>query len=454
VVELTFIVAVANITIGFLLAVYLGYGPPGFAEALGTLRNYRPRFRFSIPKFSFKRKAPEPVLPVEPIVDESALEGLDLLFDVGTLGSLDIEPCDEPFDDDAAELLNPSTKELWDINEKYVEASVLRLNIAMYKSGVRATEIDTRLRACRGQNDRETVCDCLRLLREDCVSYLADQSAAAKKFRDRVGELGELGSLGDEIEMGNFEQAAQVETTLNNLEYMDFDANPEDGNYRLLEEIKNLGGVRHNLRDKQEAAFLAIARCENRIDKIEKQLLIDPVTKLLNRIGLESELHSWWKMGRQKTKSMSAMLFDVDRFGALNEKFGPAIAERIFYQVGQILKTEIGESDLLGRFGGQRFLVVAVGIGPRAALTSIERMRQTIEKTTFIHEEEKIKVTLSGAITEVKPDDAYINVLERLEKTIKLVKEAGPNHTFQFEKGNATPIASPNFGVDAVEIPI
>jgi PleD family two-component response regulator len=109
---------------------------------------------------------------------------------------------------------------------------------------------------------------------------------------------------------------------------------------------------------------------------------------------------------------------------------------------------------LLGRFGGQRFLVVAVGIGPRAALTSIERMRQTIEKTTFIHEEEKIKVTLSGAITEVKPDDAYINVLERLEKTIKLVKEAGPNHTFQFEKGNATPIASPNFGVDAVEIPI
>jgi hypothetical protein len=45
-------------------------------------------------------------------------------------------------------------------------------------------------------------------------------------------------------------------------------------------------------------------------------------------------------------------------------------------------------------------------------------------------------------------------MLERLEKTIKLVKEAGPNHTFQFDKGNALPVASPNFGVEAVEIPI
>jgi diguanylate cyclase (GGDEF)-like protein len=433
--------------------VYLGYGPPGFAEALGTLRNYRPQIHFSLSLFR-KRETPEPILPPEPVVDESALVGLEGLFDVGAPGGLDIEPCDEPYDDDAAELMNPSTKELWDINEKYVEASVLRLNIAMYKSGVRATEIDSRLRACKGQNDRETIKDCLRLLREDCVTYLAEQSTAAKKFRDRVGELGELSSLGDEIEMGNFEQAAQVETTLNNLEYMDFDANPEDGNYRLLEEIKNLGIVRHSLRDKQEAAFLAIARCEKRMEKIEKQLLIDPVTKLFNRIGLESELYSWWMMGWQKTKPMSAMLFDMDRFGALNEKYGPSIAERIFYQVGQVLKSEIGESDLLGRFAGQRFLVVTLGVGPRAALTSIERIRQTIEKTTFVHETEKIKVTLGGAITEVKPDEAYVDMLERLEKTIKLVKEAGPNHTFQFDKGNALPVASPNFGVEAVEIPI
>jgi hypothetical protein len=119
---------------------------------------------------------------------------------------------------------------------------------------------------------------------------LAEQSEAAEKFRARIGELGELASLGEEIEMTNLEQSAQVETTINNLEYMDFRSDPEAANQRLLEEIKNLRTARHKLRDNQEVAFLSIARYEKRIDKIEKQLFIDPLTKLRNRIGLEEAL--------------------------------------------------------------------------------------------------------------------------------------------------------------------
>ena len=65
------------------------------------------------------------------------------MLDAGDADELSIEPFDEPYDDDAAELMNPSMPEQWDLNEKYVETSILRLNIAMIKSGVRATEIDT-----------------------------------------------------------------------------------------------------------------------------------------------------------------------------------------------------------------------------------------------------------------------------------------------------------------------
>ncbi len=290
-VELTFIIALLNISLGFALAAYLGYGPAGIADGWGMVRRYRPDFHFLL---YFMRwlptwRQPAPI-STESLAELLILDGLEELFDAGAADELGIEPYDEPYDNDAAELMNPSVPELWDLNEKYVETSVLRLNIAMIKSGVRAAEIDCRLCACRGHSDRETIETCLRLLREDCVSYLAEQSAAAQKFRDRLGELGGLSSLGEEIEMGNFEQAAQVETTLNNLEYMDFGADPEEGNRRLLEEIKNLGTARHRLHDKQEEAFLAIARQENRIDKIEKQLFIDPLTKLPNRIGLESEL--------------------------------------------------------------------------------------------------------------------------------------------------------------------
>jgi diguanylate cyclase (GGDEF)-like protein len=449
-VELTFIIAVVNIGLGFALASYLGYGPPGFAEALASLGRYRPRFLLrGLPRRHFNSPSssalPESMIP----------SGLEELFDAGDAGEFDLEPCDEPYDADAAELMNPTTPEAWDLNEKYVETSILRLNIAMIKSGVRAAEIDCRLRACRGKSDHETIETCMRLLREDCVSYLAEQSEAARKFRERIGELGELSSLGEQIEMGNLEQSAQVETTLNNLEYMDFSADPEEGNRRLIEEIKNLGTVRHHLRDQQEAAFLAIARCENRIEKIEKQLFADPLTKLPNRIGLETELHAWWKQGRHKTRAMSAVLLDMDKFNVVNENYGPLLGDRIIYQLGQIMKSAIGEADLLGRFSGHQFLAVLLDVGPRAALKTVERIRQIIEKTTFLHEAEKIKITVGGAITEIKPDDEdFMAVLDRLEKTMKTVKESGPNRTFLNDGPGAEPVESPNFGAEANEIVI
>jgi diguanylate cyclase (GGDEF)-like protein len=443
-----------NIALGFILACYLGYGPPVFAAAVGSLQRFQPRFHFS-----FLRRGPkEPEISLEEL---AALklpplpEGLEELFDSDEVAELNIEPFDEPYDDDAGELMNPSVPELWDLNEKYVEASILQLNIAMMKSSARTTDIDCQLRECRGHSDRETIETCLRLLREDCVSYLAEQSEAAGKFRDRLGELGqELSILCEEIEMGNFEQAAQVETTLNNLEYMDFGADPEEGNRRLLEEIKNLGGARYRLRDKQEAAFLAIARCENRIDKIEKQLFTDPLTKLPNRIGLEVALHEWWKQRRHKTKSISAVLFDVDRFSLFNENHGPLLGDKVLYQIGQILKAGFGETDLFGRFAGQRFLAVLLDVGPRAALRNIELMRQTIEKTVFIHDEEQIKMTVGCAITEIKPDDTYIGVLERLEKTLKTVKEAGANRTFMHIGRDVERVESPSFGAESNEIVI
>jgi diguanylate cyclase (GGDEF)-like protein len=458
--ELTFFLAVLNIGLGFVLAMCLGYGPMGLADAWGLARRYRPHIRLPIRvPFSLPRLFPERDLPAEQLLrdlplDLPDIDGLDELFDAGGAAELGIEPCDEPYDDDAAELLNPSPPELWDLNEKYVETSVLRLNIAMIRSGVRASEIDCRLRACKGRSDFETLETCLRLLREDCVSYLAEQSEAAQKFRDRIGELGELSSLGEEIEMGNLEQAAQVETTLNNLEYMDFGRDVEEGNHRLLEEIKNLGFARHRLRDRQEAAFLAIARCENRIEKIEKQLVNDPLTQLPNRIGLEVSLHSWWKQGRQKTKSLTAAMFDLDRLGAINEHEGPLLGDRILHQVGQILKSTVGDGDLLARYAGDRFVAVWLDLGPRAALKNIERARQTIEKTTFIHDAEKIKATVGCAIAEVAPDQGYMDVLNCLERTMKIVKDAGPNRSYFHDGRSAEPVKSPSFGAEATEIVI
>ncbi len=367
---------------------------------------------------------------------------------------LDTELKVEAYEEDMPDVLPTEAPENWDLNEKFVETSVLKLNIAMMKSGARATELDTRLRACHGRNDMETIRKCLADLQEDCRTYLAEQSEAADQFHNRLDELGEMAALGDEIEMANLEQSAQIETSLSNLQHMDFESDLEAANQRLLEEIKNLRMARHRLRDSQEAAFLAIAAYENRIDKIEKRLYNDPLTKLRNRIGLEATLDQWWQEGRHRTRQMSAALFDLDDFGQIDDEYGPLIGDRILHQLGRLFETNAGKADLAGRFAGQRFLVMMVDVGPRVAVRNAELLRQTIERVTFLHFQAEIRLTVSAGITEVTPQDTRQTVFQRLEEALRQAKEVGRNRSFFHTGKEQEAIESPNLGAQYKEIRI
>lgn len=444
---ITFLIGVFNLLVGYAVAVRLGYGPPTLtAPWLG-----RPMTRAA----------------ASGIVDDNFEAMLNNLMAADTENMLDqddelemdLEPIEEPYDEEAAALTGSDVPEIWDIDEKYVETSILRLNIAMMKSGARSTEIDTLLRAVQGNSDRQTIKDCWRKLKEDCESYLAEQSEAAQRFAGRIGELGELARLGEEIEFANMNQASQIETTVSNLVHMDFETDLEAANNRLLEEIANLRVARHQLRDDQEAAFLAIARFENRMDRIEEKLYHDPLTGVRNRIGLEVVMHEWWKQHRHESRSISAILLDLDNFGLCNEEHGCLIGDRVLYQIAQIIVRQMGSSDMVGRFAGQRFLLMAVDSGPRAAVKTAETLRQTIAKVVFVRGRTRFSLTTSGAISEVSPEDeTYLDVLERLNRCIAAAKKSGRNCIFGCKRNelDAEPerVEAPGFGIEEQEIPL
>ncbi len=452
---LTLTVAVLNLCLGYLVAVRLGYGPP-------TVRDDGERGHSDGAAAGARAGHPAATAPpadarIEPIASVSLEEML-------------AEPDDDPFgdgvfsafDDHDAEAAEGYVSnepecdylEIWNLNEKFVETSILKLNVAMMKSGAKAKDLDTRLRAAQGRPDAETIRACLGELVADCESYLAEQSEAAERFAARIEELGELRSLGERIEMANMEQAAQIETTLSNLRFMDLESDPEAAKRRLLEEIKNLRAARHRLRDDQERAFLAIARYEGRMAKIETRLFHDSLTRLRNRIGLETTLWQWWQEGRHRTKQLCAALFDVDGFGQLNEDHGLMVADRILDELGQILERSADECDLVGRFAGQQFLLVAVNAGRARGTKSAEMIRQSIERTTFLNGQREIRVTVGIGISEASPDDTDEALLARLEKALRRAKAVGPNRSFYVDERTAELVEAPNLGAKYTEIAV
>ena len=452
-VVLTFLVGISNLCLGYALAVRCGWGPSTLQQAwqgLGAGRHSAPEIADDIEGDIAGDIKDDVEIQVDEFLDEFAETALEDLLDSDADEDLDIEPFDEAYDDDAADLATPEGPDDWNLDEKYVETSILKLNIAMMKSGARSTEIDTKLRAVRGNSDLATIQSCLAELTVDCETYLAEQAETAKRFSERIDELGELAAVGEEIEMANLEQSAQIETTVSNLRTMDFETDLEAANVRLLEEIKNLRVARHKLRDNQETAFVTIARYEERMGGIEQQLYNDPLTGLRNRIGLETALWEWWKQRRHHSRPMSAVLFDVDGMGLANEQYGSLCGDRILREIGRCIESAVSTRDLVGRLSGQRFMIVQVDVGPRAALKTFETIRQSIQKTTYIQDDQLVEVTLTGGVTEVVQDDTDVGLIERLEETLKAAKAAGKNHSFVLDLSELDPepklVESPNFG--------
>ena len=442
----TFLIGVLNLFVGYAVAVRLGYGPPTLTSPWSHLGSPQPEAPSEFDADEF-----------ESMLSDMMEAGAEDMLDDGDEFDMDLEPLDEAYDEEAAVLAATDAPEIWDLNEKYVETSILRLNIAMMKSGARSTEIDTLLRSIRGNSDLETITDCWARLKEDCESYLTEQSEAAERFASRVDELGELASLGEEIEFANMNQASQIETTVSNLVHMDFKTDLEAANARLLEEIANLRVARHQLRDDQEVAFLTIARFEDRMDKIEEKLYQDPLTSVRNRIGLEVALHGWWSQKRHQTRSISALLFDLDDFGVCNEQQGCLVGDKVLHRIAEFLSTQMGKSDMVGRFSGQRFLLMTVDSGPRAAIKTAELIRQTVAKLVFVQGNTRFGLKTSGGVTEVSPEDeSYMDVFERLDACIKAAKEQGGNCLFGCQRTalGAAPeqVEAPNLGAEEQEI--
>jgi len=434
VVLLTFTIGILNICLGYAVAVYLGYGPASWIDGWDALLGEAPPQQPIAADWPQNPAAaaaiPPAAVPVAVAVTQPVVE---------TPPAVSPEPADAP--------APPA-------GEKFVELGILKFNAAIVESGVKIAAIETRLRSSQGQWDAAMIESCVAELEKDSEEYMAEQERLAEEFRQRMAELGEMAAVGDQIEMGNLAACAQLETTVSNLKHMDFHSDLQAAGTRLLEEIDNLRAARHYLRDNQDVAFLAVARHEHRLGQVEPRVQQDRLTRGPNRIGLETTLWQWWQEGKQQKHEMGVVLVDIDKFGKLNGKHGSLVGDRLLSGFANVLREIGGPEHLLARYAGQRFIVVMRDIGPRSLVKAGETLRQSIERTVFLCDGEKIGITISMGIAAVAPDESIETLLDRAEKSLQHAKHGGPNRA-SFDNGkDIQTVESPEFHAEYREVMI
>ena len=259
---------------------------------------------------------------------------------------------------------------------------------------------------------------------------MAKQSEAAGHLGSRRGDLGGFDDVGGGLEDVLLDQAAQIETTCNNIDVLDFDSDVTAGCNRLVIEICRLIDLAHNLRDRMQESLVTIMRVDKRLDTLERRMQVDGWTGLLNRSGFEVVLYEWWRDDVARQRLVSIGLIDVDKLGRQNESGGTRRGDALLGAFGKLIKRTDRERSWFcaggARFEGQMFAVFFGDTGPRNATSAIERIRQTIEATTFVAGEEEIELTVSCAVSEVAEERSAGNALQAFAEGSAVGQERGP----------------------------
>jgi len=108
--------------------------------------------------------------------------------------------------------------------------------------------------------------------------------------------------------------------------------------------------------------------------------------------------------------------------------------------------------DTVTRIAGQRFLLVFPDTGPRAATSSMERIRQTVQQTTFYYDNQPLELTVSCGVVEARTDDTTSSLFDRAAKTLRESKRAGRNRTFMHNGREPNAVEPPVFEVKGREV--
>jgi diguanylate cyclase (GGDEF)-like protein/PAS domain S-box-containing protein len=174
--------------------------------------------------------------------------------------------------------------------------------------------------------------------------------------------------------------------------------------------------------DLAELAGLAVGNAEARAE-LARRATTDPLTGVANLRALQDALDAAISRGRRHDHPLTLALVDVDRFKAVNDGAGHAVADRVLTAVAEELADAVRAEDLVARAGGDEFAVVVDGAHVAEAHAAVERVRQTIG--TALIRRGLPEVTLSAGLCEWEAGMSPEGLRRRAEDALHWAKTAG-----------------------------
>lgn len=222
-----------------------------------------------------------------------------------------------------------------------------------------------------------------------------------------------------EIYVTNFEKQNPFE--------MDYRLKRADGQYRWI----NDRGT--PIYDDNNNFIGFIGSCMDITEKIEGQILIemaqtDTLCKTYNRQYSLKLLEDMFKEAKDNNTKLSLLMMDIDDFKNINDQYGHLTGDKVLSLIGQIVKNEIRNKDIIGRYGGDEFIIGITDSSTRTAEAIANRISRAAASYTIpISDKKSLNFTISIGGTTLRDETTLDQLINNADKKLYEAKKNGKN---------------------------
>ena len=155
---------------------------------------------------------------------------------------------------------------------------------------------------------------------------------------------------------------------------------------------------------------------------------VDPLTGVKNRLATNEMMDYLLARAERKELVLAVLMLDADHFKLVNDRFGHAGGDKVLQGMVAAIRSRLRDSDVLGRVGGEEFVVLSPDTSLSGAMSLAERIRQSVEAAAMRVDGKVVPLTLSIGVTTARLGERdAAAVLQRADKALYVAKHSGRN---------------------------
>lgn len=273
--------------------------------------------------------------------------------------------------------------------------------------------------------------------------YFVDHSGLIKSHGDdhlidkaNIHEQGGISAVADELlgqERGFLKYALNGDTILLSYRFipeLDWYLIVEQPESAALRPIRRALWVNIGISVLITALVLLIsAYAANRYQRrLEVMARTDKLTGLVNRQHFDLLFENAMRNTERRREPMSLIVFDIDYFKPVNDRFGHLEGDRLLLAVADTARASVREADIISRWGGDEFIILLINCDEANAVQTAESLRNRVNESVRLPESSET-VTISAGVAQYRHGESYEGLLDRADRRLYAAKKNGRNCT-------------------------